>query len=84
LAGGAVCAGRVVSVLDVIGILRFAWLVVTLVENRLGDDVLLRRPVTQVNQLAALAAKRKIGACGRVSQSLANRAPALHGKSILP
>jgi hypothetical protein len=68
----------------VIGIRRIAYFVVIFIENRLGDDILLRRPIPKIPQSAAFAAEREFGIRGRVNQLLANRAPALHGKLSLP
>lgn len=52
------------------------------VEHRLADDVLLARPVAQIEQAATLAAKRKFGVRRGIGRLPADWAVVLHSKSI--
>jgi hypothetical protein len=59
------------------------WLVVILAENRLGHYIFLRRPVAQVLQLAAFAAKGKSAVNLGVGRLLANRTTVSHALTSL-
>src|SRR5713101_6234989 len=48
------------------------------VEDRLGDNVTLRRPVPQVQQTAALAAKREVSVLRRIRGGFTNGAAVRH------
>ena len=70
-------------------IIRVGWRGVTFevfehgfIECRFADDVLLARPVPEIEQAATLAAKRKLSVGFRIRRLLANRAARRHAKSI--
>jgi hypothetical protein len=62
--------------------LAFAFDQFLFIENGLGNNVFLARPIAQVAIPAALAAKRKIRVHRGVGLSLANRAFVFHGKDF--
>jgi hypothetical protein len=63
--------------------MQVVWLVVIFAENGLGDDIFFSRPVPQVLELAALAAKREFVVFVGVSRFLANRTTVSHGPTSL-
>jgi hypothetical protein len=66
----------------VFDVIRLGWIVgfvVIFAENGLGDDIFLARPVTQVPQLAAFAAKGKLRMYIGIGWFFANRTTVLHG-----
>jgi hypothetical protein len=64
------------------GVIRLGWivgLVVIFAENGLGNDIFFSGPVSEILQLAALAAEREFGVHVGVGRLLANRTAVLHG-----
>src|ERR1700721_4808938 len=51
------------------------------VEDRIADDVFFARPVAEVEEAAAFAAEREVGACFGVGWLMADGAAVLHGSS---
>jgi hypothetical protein len=71
-----------VSVLVVVGVLAVAWARIfffRFVEDWVADYVFFARPVAEVEEAAAFAAERKVGACFGVGWLAADGAAVLHG-----
>jgi len=71
-----------VSVLVVVIVVTGAWarvFVFRFVEDRVADYVFFARPVAEVEEAAAFAAERKVGACFGVGWFAADGTAVLHG-----